>query len=527
MTKLTPFPFQVEDQRILRANGYTGLVAIEAGGGKSLTATLSIRDARPDVTLIVAPQSTHHTAWIPTLRDNAGVEARIISNGKKAEREALFDFELGMRGTYLVTPQLLTRMDVSSWRGDFLVWDEIHMGAVTPKSKSQRKVSGYSAQDGQPLNVRFDARQALTATPARGDFSNMWGVARFLYPEYNARGQFAYDNFIGWQYERMDYEEVVTGYEWFETDWDSYYRPPTGYWRKNIEGVPHLGKPKTAKRFMTEKEPGRLLSEMPAVILHKRREQCCRFHAPVQRADGTWTNGGFLPTDEPQIIEREVILTAKQKKSIKEMDTLMMTYIEADPLTAEISLTQKQRIRQLAMAEATVQEYVGKNADGEEVEKNRVVFDPAAKSPIIEEIQHILRNLPEEEAVLVFSDSQIFAELITNQLNGAGFTAAEYSGVRKADLTRFGIDYRVLVGVTAAIGTGTAGLNARSATEIYADQPISLTMQTQSNARLDRLDNTRRVQRFVILDDEGIALGRQEALWGQKISIEKSLRKVA
>lgn len=514
MTKLNPYDWQINDQRILRANGYTGLVAIEAGGGKSLTATLSIRDARPDVTLIVAPQSTHHTAWIPTLRDNAGVEARIISNGKKAEREAMFDFELGLPGAYIVTPQLITRMDVSAWRGDFLVWDEIHMGAVTPKSKSQRKVSGYVAQDGQPLNVRFDARQALTATPARGDFSNMWGVTRFLHPELNQRGQIAYDNFVSWQYERMDYEEVVTGVEWFQTDWATYQTNPQGLWKKVVDGVPCLGNPKKARKFLTEKEPGRLISEMPAVILHKRREGCCPWHPQ-----------GFLPTEEPQVIEREVILTARQKKSIREMDAMMMTYIEMDPLTADISLTQRQRIRQLAMAEATVQDYVGKTSEGEEVEKNRVVFAPGAKSPIIEEIAHILTNLPEQEAVLVFSDSQIFAELITNQLNATGHKAAEYSGVRKADLTKFGTDYRVLVGVTSAIGTGTAGLNAKSATEIYADQPISLTMQTQSNARLDRLDNTRRVQRFVILDDEGIAQGRMESLWGQKISIEKSLRR--
>lgn len=514
MTKLNPYDWQIEDQRILRANGYTGLVAIEAGGGKSLTATLSIRDARPDVTLIVAPQSTHHTAWIPTLLDNAGVEARIISNGKKAEREAMFDFELGLPGAYIVTPQLITRMDVSSWRGDFLVWDEIHMGAVTPKSKSQRKVSGYSYQDGQPLNVRFDARQALTATPARGDFSNMWGVTRFLHPELNKRGQIAYDNFVSWQYERMEYEEIVTGVEWFETDWATYQTNPQGLWKKVVDGVPCLGNPKKARKFLTEREPGRLISEMPAVILHKRREGCCPWHPQ-----------GFLPTEEPQVIEREVILTSRQKKSIREMDAMMMTYIEMDPLTADISLTQRQRIRQLAMAEATVQDYIGKTSDGEEVEKNRVVFAPDAKSPIIDEIQHILTNLPEHEAVLVFSDSQIFAELITNQLNAAGHKAAEYSGVRKADLTKFGTDYRVLVGVTSAIGTGTAGLNAKSATEIYADQPISLTMQTQSNARLDRLDNTRRVQRFVILDDEGIAQGRMESLWGQKISIEKSLRR--
>ena len=78
MTKLEPYVWQNKDQDILRAGNFTGLVAIEAGGGKSLTAALAIAEVKPEVTLIVAPQSTHKTAWIPTLRDNAGIEARVI-----------------------------------------------------------------------------------------------------------------------------------------------------------------------------------------------------------------------------------------------------------------------------------------------------------------------------------------------------------------------------------------------------------------------------------------------------------------
>lgn len=73
MAKLTPYDWQLRDLAKLRANNYTGLVAIEAGGGKSLTATLALIEARPQVTLIVAPKSTHQTAWIPTIRDNAGI----------------------------------------------------------------------------------------------------------------------------------------------------------------------------------------------------------------------------------------------------------------------------------------------------------------------------------------------------------------------------------------------------------------------------------------------------------------------
>ena len=97
------------------------------------------------------------------------------------------------------------------------------------------------------------------------------------------------------------------------------------------------------------------------------------------------------------------------------------------------------------------------------------------------------------------------------------------SGVRKADLASFGRDYRVLVGVIAAIGTGTAGLNHLSHTEILFEQPISLTMREQTTARLDRLDNKHRVQRYVLLDDLGVQSGRAEDLLLKKIMVARSM----
>lgn len=493
MTKLTPYPFQLKDLATLRANNYTGLVAIEAGGGKSLTATLAITEAQPRVTLIVAPKSTHETAWIPTLRDNAGIEARIMGNGNKAQREALNDFRMGYAGCFLVTPQLVTRIDISDWTGDMLVWDEIHQGAVTPKSKLQRRASGYSGNDPEPLNVRFTHRLALSATPMRGDFSNMWGIAKFLYPQYEERFEVAHRNFIQWQFDRMDYTSVYTN-------------------QRNYDGTP-----KTVKQFHSEKNPGLLLSQFPCVVMHKRRETCC---------DEPTHQGGFLPVDEPQIIERVVPLTPKQRKSIREMSDSMLTWLGDNPLIAEIPLTAKQRVRQLTLGEGDAEYVTVQTADGP-VERTTLRFAKDCASPVIDETIHILSNLPTEEAVIVHLESQRFAEVMVHRLRAAGFATEEYSGVRKANLNEFGKSFQVLVGVVSALGTGTAGLNAVCATEIFAEQPISLTMKTQVEARLERLNNTRRVQRYVLLDDEGVQSGRLEDLWAQKIMVNRSLRKVA
>lgn len=484
MTKLTPFNWQLRDLETLKRNNFTGLLALEAGGGKSLTATLAIKNAKPTVTLILAPQSTHKTAWIPTLADNADVEARIIGNGNKAQRQALNDFTWGYPGVYLTTGQFMARSstDISDWRGDLIVVDESHT-LTTMKSSGQRRLSGYHPSDGQPLSRRFDARMALSGTAMRQNFENLWGTMRFLWPDLDERLEVAHSNPYLWMQDRMDYVEIYTNQR---DQW---------------------GKPKVVKQYLTEKEPGKLLSEAPCVIIHKRRETCC---------SDPDHEGGFLKVEEPQVIEREVALTSKQNRAIRELETIMMTYLNDHPLEVTIPLTQKQRVRQLTLGEASVQ-YT-------DDDKSTVVFDENCVSPFTDETIHILSNLPDDENVVIFLESRKFAEVLVKKLNAAKFKAAEYSGVVKADLSKFGTDYRILVGVTSAIGTGTAGLNHISHTEIVFEQPISLTARTQVNARLERLDNTQRVQRYVLLDDYGVQSGRVEALIEKQALVNRSLR---
>lgn len=492
MAKLTPYAWQTRDQDTLRAGNWTGLVAIEAGGGKSLTATLALKEVRPSVTLIVAPQSTHRTAWIPTLRDNAGIEARIVGNTgnkhvtAKEAQAALADLRLGFPGTYLVTPQFLTRTDTDDWAGDFLIVDESHQ-VTTMGSKAQRKLSGYTPTESRKaLARRFTHRLALSGTPMRQSFQNMWGTMRLLWPDLNERGQVAYDNPFSWQSDRMQMTEVYTN----QRD--------------------QFGNSKKVKQFHGEKVPGLLLSQMPTVIMHKRRETCCA--DPSHR-------GGFLSVEEPQVIKRYVDLTPKQVKGIREMETHMLTYLKDNPLVADIPLTQKQRIRQMTLAEA--------DAVVTDEDKTTIRFDPECKSPFLDEVQHILSNLPDDEPVVLYMESRQFAAVTTERLNKAGIPAAEYSGVTKADLTRFGKDYRVLVGVISAIGTGTAGLNHVSNTEIIIEQPVSLTMKVQSEARLERLDNRKRVQRYILMDSYGVQEDRFNDNILKQMLVNKSLRRVA
>lgn len=491
----TPYPFQSADLKQLRENNYTALLAIEVGGGKTNLACMAVADFDPDVVLIVAPQSTFRNPernWPSTMREVAGRDVLPMGNGKKVERENLTAFELGVRGVYACTPQFFTRADTSLWSGDLVIIDEAHKLA-TAASAGQRALGGYTPKDPEPLSRRFAHRLALSGTPMRQNFSNMWGIMRFLWPDQDEWGQVAYDNFVMWQIERMSWH-----YQWTN--------------RKDKR----TGEPIKVRSFDRESEPGRLVSEMPCVVIHKRREKCCTFHPK-----------GFLPLKEPQVIKRKIDLHPKQLKAIHEMEDHMMTFLNDNPLVADIPLVAKQRIRQFCLGVPTVTyetvvAYNEVTKKDEEKEVVHVTFDPDCESPTIDALLNVLEEL-DEEPLVVYTDSQKFAEVAVSRLTRAGYSAQEYSGKRKADLEGFGQDYRVLVGVTSSIGEGTNGLQHICQNEAWLDVPVSLTMQTQTQARLDRLGTPQRVTRFQIEDSDGYMAGRLSDLLEKRMHVNASM----
>lgn len=380
---------------------------------------------------------------------------------------------------------------------------------ATPRSKAQRKISGFSPRDdGEPLSKRFGARLALSGTPARQNFENMWSTMRFLWPELDGKGQVADSNFWAWLRDRMTYEEIVTGFEWVPVSKKPIPNGFTGY-KKKINGVLHWGETSKAKKWLTEAQPGRLLREAPCVLTHYRRQECCPWHP-----------NGFLSLEEPQILERVVELDTKQKKAIRELETHYMTFLGEHPLVTELTITQQQRIRQICLGVPTI--VLGENGE------SSVEFDKDCVSPFIDETLDILSSLPDDEPVLIFLDSQRFATIVTDRLNKAGVAAAEYSGktvtVRDKYLEKFGVDYRVLVGVTSAIGTGTDSLQHKSSTEVWLEIPVSLTNRLQAESRLDRVGARRQVQRYVVKDSEGYAEGRMSAQLDMQLKLNASLR---
>lgn len=488
---MTPMPHQVADTYKMRANNYTALLNVEPGGGKTASSLFAARDSGASRILIIAPDQTHRSAWQPTVESILDTEARTIGNTGKGKKSALFDWEIGLPGVFLSSPQFMTRTDVSEWSGDMVITDEGHL-LNNAKSKGQRKWSGYSAQDGQPLSQRFDSRLFLSGTSWRNNFERAWATMRYLWPELYRRGEVGWDNYYAWMNSRMTHENVYTN-------------------QRDANG-----QPKVVKQFLNEEFPGKLISEAPCVITHFRRERCCDYHP-----------SGFLPTDAPQEIREVIELLPAQKKAIRELEDHYMTYLEGEALTVDLTLTQQQRIRQLALGVPVLEFYTGPNADGEEVEKVRLDFEADCKSPFADRLFELLEEL-DDEAVVVYLESQRFARVLTEKLNNKGISAFEYSGPTKKErdnnLALFGKTYRVAVVTLASGGTGLDGLQKVTKTEVWFERSVDETTNTQGEARTDRMGGVGQVQRYFFHDDAGRSEGRMSDQLEKRRALAKTLR---
>ena len=478
---MTPYTFQRIDLDRLNKAGYIGLINAGTGSGKTALTCWAIQESGAKRVLILAPLQTIESAWLPTVRKILGVEARVIGNGNKSEKQAMEDFLWGYEGVFICTHQLFARSDVSEWRGDFLAVDEAHAnGMATPRSKAQKKLSGFTPWD-DPISRRFPMRLALSGTVLRNRFSTAWSHSRFLWPELNGKDQIACENFWLWQVNRMTYREIYTN----QRD--------------------RNGNPKKVKDFLGESVPGKWMSEAPTVITHFKRERCCSQHP-----------AGYLPLNEPTVEHITVPLATEQRKAIAELEAMLMTWIEENPLTVESSLTKLTRIRQFALGVPTVSD------------KDEVSFDPECKSPLIDRIVDDLTGEYETENVAIYTDSQRFAEVLTHRINKAGVPAFEYSGktksVRDANLAQFGSKYRVVVGVIAALSEGLDGLQRVCKTEFWANASLDETLNEQLRGRLDRIGQTGQVERRYYHDDLDISRNRLEDMIAARRELNRSLR---
>lgn len=451
-SRLEPHDWQAVDIENLLFWDCTALVAIQTGGGKSLLAVEAVHragHAANGAVLVIAPKSTFSDAWVRTVKRQTGEDIRII-NSKKAGKEAEADLRANKPGWYLINHELFTRRQWDGVRVEVCICDEV--------AKMSNWRLWFRKSSGAHRLIYFKAKRriAMSATPYRNDFANMWTVLRWVYPEItdsSPRKWIAkYCTVIN--QENMD-EPGVTKEE-----------------KKQVYFAGEVVK--------GEKEPGRVVSELPCYIYHAKRQRCCEFHP-----------NGFLATEEPSLEIRTVEMTGEQKKAYHSMEENYIAWLGENPHVVELPIVARSRLRQISLGMIQFEE------DG------TIGYAPDCESPKFNELVNVLSELGDEQ-VLVLTHSKKFATVVADRLNGLGTTASAWTGdVSMKDREQIEADFadgtiRVIVGVIAAMGTGVSSLARVTSTCVWMSRSDDPSDNFQAEGRLDRLDSIGRVSNIEI-----------------------------
>ena len=258
-----------------------------------------------------------------------------------------------------------------------------------------------------------------------------------------------------------------------------------------------------------EKYPGTIVKDLPVYIRHLKREKCCEFHQEGMDAD--------LPSVVH--IERTVSLSAEQKKIYKKMEKDLFVFLGEHPLIAEVPIAVRVRLRQITLATPSIVPETGE-----------VFFADDAKSSKIDEFLSIIEDHPDGEAMLVLTHSQKFASVVVRRLQEKKFTAFEWSGKasqksRDEALESFiSGEIQFIVGVIAAIGEGTDGLQERASVMVWFSKDDNRLLNEQAMGRLDRRGQKSSVVSYDIIADETYDSGQLSKLVEDQLVMNQSLR---
>lgn len=445
------------------------LLAFDMGMGKTRTAILFARENGDECILAVVPLQTMETWERNANREYPDLPVRIISS-KKEGKAAQVSFFWREPGLYLITPQYWERL---AWRKEL-----VKKRRKTERDRFRKVSSGVWAgpdflfifdESHRTCNADSDTFAALmhldervfklsmSGTPFGDSFDGAYGATKWLWPH------------------RID---II---------------PNTIYaWRKLWASMVYDHFAPHNQKVTGELDPGAFVSALPCYI----REE----------------------TNMPPAIPHEVWvdLYPEQRRIYDELDTRMVAWLNEYPLTAEYSITKRAYQRQATLAEPSL------TFDEETGEVLSVVFEDEAESvktdQLIKEIdgEGDLGNLLVGERLLILTDSQKYARLLTRRLNEQyGEVALEWSGKvtqeRRAALKQDFISgkFRYIVGVYAAMGVGTDELQYTDARVVVSmSLPDYRITKDQGIARLNRTGQEQEVHHVMILARDTVDSGQ-------------------
>lgn len=443
-------------QRMLLPESDGGaLLAFDMGLGKTRTGCMFARQYGAKVVLAVVPLQTIEDWEATAEREYPGMPVRVI-NSTGPGTSALAAFQWRTPGIYLIThqyweskawvktlvpkrrksdPDKWRKVDSGVWGGInyLLIFDESHRAANTQSWTFKALMNLTPFYEGGPFKL------SMSGTFMGDRFDGAYGATKWIWPH---RTDILPKDIFEWRG------------KWAEIKYDKFA-------------------PRNQK-VVGELVEGAFVSALPCYI----REE------------------SNMP--DPVVHDLEIDLYPEQRRVYDDLDERMVSWINDNPLIAEYSITKRARQRQTTLAMPTI-EFNEETGDAE------VWFEDDAISAKIDQLflemegKGELGDLIVGEKLLILTDSQLFARLLTLRLNERyGDVAREWSGKvtkprRKVVKQEFvDGDVQHIVGVQAAMGTGTDGLQYSGArTVIFMSKADRRIDNEQGISRLNRTGQTR------------------------------------
>ena len=313
-----------------------------------------------------------------------------------------------------------------------VVADEVH------------KISNRDAQTSKNLKrIKTYSKLGLSGTASGDKPWNLWSVLNWL----DAKTFSSY-----WQFVNMFVEE--------EYDWrgSSKYRV-----FKQAKNLPYL------HNIMRH-----------WYVRHLKAEQCCEHHPE-----------GVMPFLPKKIHEHHFVeLSPRQRKVYNEMEKEMVAWLDdGTPLVAPVIIAQLTRLSQIALAQPIIKAEEEVLEDGSIHVSSTVELEmPSSKFDVLKEIVTDY----DEKPFVVFTSSKRMAYLVAGELERAGISNAVLSGDTNPNDRRGMVDafnrgeFRIFIGVIAAVAEGIDGLQHTADTVIFLDRHRSAIKNQQAEDRLHR-----------------------------------------
>lgn len=333
-----------------------------------------------------------------------------------------------------------------SWgsvKPDLTIYDEV-------QAVSNRYSQGFTCLS----QIKTGYRLAASATYTGNKFSGAWPVTRWLWPK-DHNPNIPYDPEAPYKSLYVDNSQKRWVATWCETKTNIF----------KYDGFEVTG----------ERVPGAFVNSLPCYI----------------RMEATRT---------PYVVRKcYVDLSPKQRKMYDQMETEALAWLDDHPLVAEVPIVQRTRLRQMTLAEVSIDD------------EGSVNFADDCESSKIDALEKVLFKHHPGEPVFILTDSQKFARVVTARL---GPLAREWSGKTSAKerveiKAAFGDTVRYIVAVIPAVAEGLDGLQKVCNVEVWLSESLNGILNVQAEGRLNRRgQKAKEIFQYKIMardtdDDEG------------------------